>query len=82
MTNFQGRYVLRHAWKGPMQCAEAATYARTLPARFEREAQTLVSLTGWPIAQVRRRMAESGSTPQPEADGDLQWWRRLWGRGR
>jgi len=81
-TNFQGRYVLRHAWKGPMQCAEAATYSRTLPARFEREAQTLVSLTGWPIAQVRRRMAESGSTPQPEADGDLPWWRRLWGRGR
>jgi hypothetical protein len=77
-TNFQGRYVLRHPWKGPMQCAEGDSYARTLPARFEREAQTLVSLTGWPIAQVRRRMAASGSTPQPDADAILPWWRRLW----
>jgi hypothetical protein len=77
-VNFQGRYVLRHAWAGPTRCSAAAEYVRSLPARFEREAQTLSSLTGWSIDEIRRRMAEGGLRPAPAA-GEVPWWRRLWG---
>ena len=45
-TNFQGRYVLHHPWKGKVDCDAARTYLRGLQARFEREAQTLASMTG------------------------------------
>ena len=54
-TNFQGRYVMRHAWTGTATCAAAETYRRELVARREREAQTLASLTGWPIEDIRRQ---------------------------
>ena len=77
-ANFQGRYVLRHAWKGPMRCQAATAYALELPARREREAQALVALTGWSIDDVRRRMTDNGTAPLP-ADQALPWWRRLWG---
>ena len=77
-ANFQGRYVLRHAWKGPMRCQAGTAYVRELPARREREAQALVALTGWSIDDVRRRMTDNGMAPLP-ADPALPWWRRLWG---
>jgi hypothetical protein len=77
-ANFQGRYVLQHAWAGPTRCSAAAEYVRSLPARFEHEAQTLSSLTGWSIDEIRRRMAEGGLRPAPAA-GEVPWWRRLWG---
>ena len=54
-TNFQGRYVLRHAWTGGETCAEADAYRRELGARREQEAQTLASLTGWDINEIRRK---------------------------
>jgi hypothetical protein len=78
-TNFQGRYVLRHAWTGSIRCEEAAAYTRALPERHEREAQALVSLTGWSIEDVRRRMGLDPSRPQGPPAGELPWWRRLWG---
>ena len=47
-TNFQGRYILRHPWKGDRaQCEAAEQYFASLPQRFEAEAQNLASLTGW-----------------------------------
>ena len=48
-TNFQGRYVLRHEWKGTGSCEAAQRYLNDLPSRREREAQNLASLTGWNI---------------------------------
>ncbi|MEZ5289072.1 MAG: hypothetical protein R2712_30570 [Vicinamibacterales bacterium] len=78
-TNFQGRYVLRHKWTGPMRCAEAETYVRTLPERASARRRPRVSLTGWSIEEVRRHM---GLARPPVADpgADASWWRRLWGR--
>ena len=77
-TNFQGRYVIRQPWTGPAQCAEAEAYRREVRERQEREAQTLVSLTGWSLADVRRRM---GLDSAPPADGKpAPWWRGLWGQ--
>jgi hypothetical protein len=71
-TNFQGRYVLRHAWTGDDSCAGAAQYRSSLPERFEQEAQTLASLTGWDLSEIRRQMRIGEPT--------LPWWRRIWGK--
>ncbi|HEX4955406.1 MAG TPA: DUF2330 domain-containing protein [Thermoanaerobaculia bacterium] len=71
-SNFQGRYVLRHPWKGDERCREADEYRQGLPARFEKEAQTLAHLTGWDINDIRKRMKlEAPTEEQP-------WWRRIW----
>ena len=56
--NFQARYVLRHAWKGDAAACEAAPrYFDEVAKRQEREAQTLASLTGWDLNQIRARMS-------------------------
>ena len=59
-ANFQGRYILRHPFKGDAKCSAGEDYLRSLGLRFEKEAATLAHLTGWDIAQIRRRMAETG----------------------
>jgi len=53
--NFQGRYVLRHAWTGGDSCPAATDYKRTLSERREKEAQTLSNLTGWRIEEIRKQ---------------------------
>jgi len=74
-TNFQGRYVLRHDWKGTDSCSAAEAYRRTLPERHENEAQRLASLTGWDVAQIRARSGLPASGPEPEP---AAWWQRIW----
>ncbi len=59
-ANFQGRYVLRHPFTGRATCAAAEDYRRTLGLRFEREAATLSWLTGWDMAEIRKKMQASG----------------------
>jgi hypothetical protein len=72
--NFQGRYVLRHAWTGGETCSEADAYRRQLTERREREAQTLASLTGWDVNEIRRRQ---GVAPRAAVD-DRYWWQKIW----
>jgi hypothetical protein len=67
--NFQGRYVLRHPFKGEARCEAAARYRESLRARAETEAATLASLTGWPVDEIRRRAGVDGRT----------WWQKLYG---
>jgi len=75
--NFQGRYVLRHPYKGEAKCDAAKEYRKELPKRFEREAQTLAALTGWDIDDIRGKMKESGqSFPPPKKE---KWWEQIWG---
>jgi len=74
--SFQGRYVLRHAWKGKESCAAAEEYREGLPARWEQEARTLADLTGWDLEQIRKRMGLDRlviEEPPP-------WWQVLWSR--
>ena len=72
--NFQTRYVLHQPWKGDITaCEEAKSYFAQLPARFEREAQTLASLTGWEIGDIRKNM-DFAPTPMPQK----LWWQNLW----
>ncbi len=78
-TNFQGRYVLRHAWTGPRRCDAVTAYQQELRRRREREAQTLASLTGWSIEDILKRMGEGTPTPETGPDATpAQWWRRIW----
>ena len=73
-ANFQGRYVLRHAWTGGDSCGAATEYRVTLAERHAREAEQLSRLTGWNIADIRAKMG-------PDAPGRVQpaaWWERLW----
>ena len=72
-TNFQGRYVLRHAWEGPESCPAAREYRTQLRQRHEQEAQALAGLTGWDISDIRKKMPQNGAPDVPQ-----KWWRKLW----
>jgi hypothetical protein len=74
-ANFQGRYVLRHAWTGVDACSAAVEYRRALRDRRVREAEQLARLTGWNIADIRTKMGPDAAVPAEPA-----WWERLWKR--
>jgi hypothetical protein len=69
--SFQGRYVIRHPYKGEINCDRAQEYLRSVKERQEKEAQTLANLTGWDINNIRSKVnfVKSESVP---------WWRKLW----
>ena len=73
-ANFQGRYVLRHAWTGQEPCAAADAYRRSVRDRHEEEVQRLSSLTGWTVAELR---GKAGLGQEPQAN-PAAWWDRLW----
>ncbi|WP_084420400.1 DUF2330 domain-containing protein [Henriciella litoralis] len=83
--NYQGRYVLRHPWRGDFnQCEAAREYADTLVSRWDKEADNLAKLTGWDEADIKKKMADGGYSasainvePKPKAP----WWKKLWGNG-
>ncbi|WP_066425958.1 DUF2330 domain-containing protein [Anabaena sp. 4-3] len=54
--SFQGRYILQHPFTGEVKCQAGKQYRRSLPRRFEQEAQTLAKLTNWNIQDIRRKM--------------------------
>ncbi|MEH1922005.1 DUF2330 domain-containing protein [Nostoc sp.] len=69
--SFQGRYVLQHPFQGELKCQAGREYKRSLPKRFEQEAQTLAKLTNWKIQDIRNKMNLSV--------GNLRysWWENL-----
>ena len=75
--NFQGRYILRHAFTGEARCPAGEQYRRALPRRWDEEAQRLASLTGWDINEIRAEMKKYGTDPskppQPQP-----WWKGIW----
>ena len=74
-TNFQGRYVLRHAWNGTDTCAAAGRYRVELTQRREQEAQNLALLTGWNVTDIRSAMKIANP---PAAPTPATWWQRIW----
>ena len=73
--NYQGRYVIRHPFKGALSC-EAEQYKASVRDRQEREAQALANLTGWDLDGIRAKIPWfDGYEPEP---GNLPWWKRLW----
>lgn len=73
-SNFQARYILRHPWTGSDECPAATAYRQQLRERYEREAQTLATLTGWNIGDIRKSM---NIASLPISD-DKKWYQRLW----
>ena len=74
--NYQGRYVIRHPWKGETSC-DATQYQASVRDRQEREAQQLANLTGWNIDDIRAKITfAGGERPLPRKE---PWWKRIWG---
>ncbi len=74
--NFQGRYVLRRAWKGNTDCASGQEYLRQLRKRQIDEAERLASLTGWSLNEILDRI-ELADAAEP-----TPWWKKIWGEER
>ena len=75
--NYQGRYVLRHKWKGEAKsCKRAEEYKKALPERHNREAENLARLTAWDINEIRKKMKLNsnwgGKKPLKK------WYETLW----
>lgn len=77
--NFQGRYIIRHPWKGTATCEAATRYLQsTLPDRQNNEAKRLANLTGRDVNHIRQRMG-LGVIPAQSGGGDnTAWWSELW----
>lgn len=67
--SFQGRYILQHPFTGELNCQSGREYKRSLPRRFEQEAQTLAKLTNWNIQDIRKKMQLSVGNLT-----DSSWW--------
>ena len=72
--NFQGRYVIRHPFRGELTC-DAADYMKAVRERQEREAETLANLTGWDIDDIRAKIDFIDAS---SAGDDEPWWKRIW----
>ena len=74
-SNFQGRYIMQHAFKGDLACQAAGPYLKGVWDRQNVEAKTLADLTGWQLADIKSKM-KLGDKP-PEAKGK-KWYDKLW----
>ena len=74
-SNFQGQYVLRHAWLGKDQCEAATNDRRQLVDRWEKESQTLANLTGWKIDDIRQKQPRLADVGKPKP-----WWEDIWNK--
>jgi Na+-translocating ferredoxin:NAD+ oxidoreductase RnfD subunit len=81
--NFQGRYVLRHPWKGEANCPEGERYREELAERRAKQRANVVELTGWSRGRVQERMArgDDAYVPAVAVRKDVsKWWQKLWQR--
>ncbi len=69
--NFQGRYVMRHAWEGEINCAAGIDYRKMVNDRNIVAGNQLANLTGWDRQEIA---ASIGVADLP----DQKWWRRIW----
>jgi len=62
------------SWTGQDECQTATAYRQQLLERYEREARTLATLTGWNMGEIRKSM---NIAALPTGDGK-KWYERLW----
>lgn len=75
--NFQGRFVIRHPWKGQRDCPGMDRYRTEVRERRAREAETLARLTGWDLSSISRKMGgDDAWGPPPDK---RPWWEWMWG---
>jgi hypothetical protein len=72
--NFQGRYVIRHPFKGKATC-DISAYEKQVRERQDREAQQLANLTGWDVEEIRGKIQFAGGEPPASEE---PWWKRIW----
>lgn len=82
--NFQGRYVLRHAYEGEMTCEAAGDYKKQVNERKEKEVKTLANLTGWDRSKIWDDIEDAGvgtkfKIKDKNDDRGPTWWTDLWG---
>lgn len=82
--NFQGRYVLRHAYEGEMSCPAAKDYKIAVNKRKEEEVKTLANLTGWDRTKIWDDIEAAGvgekfDIRQDDDDRGPTWWKSIWG---
>jgi hypothetical protein len=83
-SNFQGRYVMNHPFKGSLECSAGKEYQQKLRPRLEKEAGTLANLTGWSIRDIYSKIdfsiAQPKKTTQPTNDkkSNDTFWRSVW----
>ena len=78
-TNFQGRFVIRHPFRGDKDCEAMDAYRRQVRERRTKEAETLADLTGWSMDRIRRRMGGDAEWSAAPAQRDRRkWWDWMW----
>ena len=70
-SNFQGRYVIRHPYKGNLSCEAGKKYQQELKWRQEEEVYTLAELTRWEPEEISDRIDSTEAEPFP-------WWEDIW----
>ncbi|APB32583.1 hypothetical protein GlitD10_0280 [Gloeomargarita lithophora Alchichica-D10] len=70
--NFQGRYILRHAYKGTIDCPDGFEYQQMVNRRQEEALRNLIRITGWSPTE-----AELQLNPDAEVTPTQPWWRRV-----
>ncbi|MEB4592863.1 DUF2330 domain-containing protein [Candidatus Thiothrix sp. Deng01] len=85
--NFQGRYIIRHPFKGEATCDAGKQYFRELPKRQGKVAETLARLTNRDVNGIRTKMglgqggsAGNSSGGGSSGGGDDDWWNSMWGQ--
>ncbi|AFY75903.1 hypothetical protein Ple7327_0447 [Pleurocapsa sp. PCC 7327] len=68
---FQGRYIIHHPYREEANCDAAKDYYQSVKKRQEKEAQTLVQLTGWNINEILKKINFV------EAKQNA-WWNSIW----
>ena len=53
---FQGRYIIRHPFRGNLDCEQATPYLRNLRKRQKEEVKTLAKLTGWNYKDMKKKV--------------------------
>ena len=80
--NFQGRYVLRHAFEGEMTCEAAVDYKKQVNERKDKEVKTLANLTGWDRKDIWNDIEEAGVgvkfDVKDKDDRGSKWWNDIW----
>lgn len=80
--NFQGRYVLRHAFEGEMTCEAAVDYKKQVNERRDKEVKTLANLTGWDRKDIWNDIEDAGVgvkfDVKDKDDRGSKWWNDIW----
>ncbi len=71
---FQGRYIIRHPYRGTIDCDAGKSYPQQVRNRQETEAETLARLTGWELNEIRSQI----NFFEVNSESDKPWWREFW----